>query len=324
MVELLPGNFDVPNGDSVLISIIPANGHVIDSFVISEEVYKSGDTLFQSTGTTLIINSTSELSVYFGSNLKILSNPNSLTATDGDSISFYIIVSGTGPFTYQWQKNGINIDNANDPVYIISEVIYSDDHEAEFCCIVKKLTGLDTSENALLTITPIEPTVICMLNRKVNINDRLLITAECNDNKIIEKINNQDPLNIDSLMLLGKLNQKQNKLDEAMETYKQILFINKTHTPSRLEMGNIYLKQNKFENAKKQYKSVIKLSNYNFNAKNEDAIKLKKLTLNAYKGLSKVANTQKDYKKAMMYNKDISNLEIELIPYNQIKKRENE
>src|SRR6184192_2850197 len=41
----------------------------------------------------------------------ITSQPATQTAVLGSSATFYVGVSGTGPFTYQWRFNGTNLPN---------------------------------------------------------------------------------------------------------------------------------------------------------------------------------------------------------------------
>lgn len=69
-------------------------------------------------------------------------------------------------------------------------------------------------------------------------------------NALAQQIKKSDPTNIESLMLLGKIQQKQNKLNEAIETYKMISFINEKYAPALCERGNIYLLQSNIDRAK--------------------------------------------------------------------------
>ena len=68
-------------------------------------------------------------------------------------------------------------------------------------------------------------------------------------NSLAQQIKKSDPTNIESLMLLGKIQQKQNKLNEAIETYKMISFINEKYAPALCERGCIYLLQSNSERA---------------------------------------------------------------------------
>src|SRR5580704_13439486 len=44
-----------------------------------------------------------------GTNLTITTQPQSQTAPAGGSVTFTVAVSGTGPFSYQWQFDGTNL-----------------------------------------------------------------------------------------------------------------------------------------------------------------------------------------------------------------------
>lgn len=71
-------------------------------------------------------------------------------------------------------------------------------------------------------------------------------------------IKQKEPLNVTVLMLLGTIQQKQNKLDEANETYKMISFITENHAPSMLARGNIYLQQMKLDRANSFFDKALK------------------------------------------------------------------
>jgi len=64
-------------------------------------------------------------------------------------------------YSYQWQKDGINISGANDATYIDSSVSLSDDG-AVYTCILTDLSGnvSTTSDGAILNVAPaVEPPV---------------------------------------------------------------------------------------------------------------------------------------------------------------------
>jgi hypothetical protein len=56
----------------------------------------------------------------------IASQPSSLGAVLGRQALFSVTPSGTGPFTYQWMKNGVAIAGANGPSYSITSVVATD------------------------------------------------------------------------------------------------------------------------------------------------------------------------------------------------------
>jgi hypothetical protein len=79
--------------------------------------------------------------------------PASLTVTAGQPATFSVTVTGTAPFTYQWQKNNVNISGATSLTYILSATV-SGDNGATFRVIVTNSAGSATSASATLTVTP--------------------------------------------------------------------------------------------------------------------------------------------------------------------------
>lgn len=83
---------------------------------------------------------------------------NDQVACKNDSIAFEVIVEGSLPIDYQWQKDGINIQDATDSILILSQVQPEDG--GEYCCIATNDYGTDTSNIAILTIEFAIPTNI--------------------------------------------------------------------------------------------------------------------------------------------------------------------
>jgi hypothetical protein len=75
---------------------------------------------------------------------------NDQIACKNDSIAFEVIVEGIPPINYQWQKDGINIQDATDSILILSQVQPEDG--GEYCCIATNDYGTDTSNIAILII----------------------------------------------------------------------------------------------------------------------------------------------------------------------------
>jgi len=102
---------------------------------------------------------------------------------------------------------------------------------------------------------------------------------------LVSEIKKTDPTNVEGLMLLGKIQQTQNKLADATETYKMISYIKENYAPALCERGNIYLAQSNLERAKSFFNKALKAS--------------PKMGL-AYLGLARLAKTKKktaDYTK---------------------------
>lgn len=82
----------------------------------------------------------------------ITANPQALTRTEGQGASFTVTATGTGPLSYQWQKNTVNISGANAATFNIAAVQTSD--AGNYRCIVSNSVSSATSSAAALTVNP--------------------------------------------------------------------------------------------------------------------------------------------------------------------------
>jgi tetratricopeptide (TPR) repeat protein len=74
----------------------------------------------------------------------------------------------------------------------------------------------------------------------------------------IENIKATDPENIDALMILGDAQRFQKKFDPAIETYKEISYINPNFAPALYQRAEIHLLQNKYQWAKTFYDRALR------------------------------------------------------------------
>ena len=81
----------------------------------------------------------------------ITTQPASRTVTVGQTASFAVSVSGTSPFTYQWNKNGTAISGATSSTYVTPATAISDSG-AQFTVVVTNAAGSVTSNAAALTV----------------------------------------------------------------------------------------------------------------------------------------------------------------------------
>jgi tetratricopeptide (TPR) repeat protein len=95
-----------------------------------------------------------------------------------------------------------------------------------------------------------------------------------------EEIKSKEPENIEAQMIIGKVKTAQKKYDDAVETYKVILYIDQNYGPALCERANIYLIQGKYQWAQTFYERALKVDPKN-------AL--------VYLGLAKLAKQQKDY-----------------------------
>jgi len=87
----------------------------------------------------------------------ISTQPTSTTVSAGQAASFSVTASGTAPLQYQWQRNGVNIPNANAATYSFTTT--ANDDGAMFRVVVSNTVGSATSNAATLTVlTNIAPT----------------------------------------------------------------------------------------------------------------------------------------------------------------------
>ena len=82
----------------------------------------------------------------------ILAPPSPVTVAVGAAAGFGVVASGTGPFTFQWQRNGVNLPGATNRIYRIASVQSGD--AGNFRVIVTGPSGASvTSAVAALSLT---------------------------------------------------------------------------------------------------------------------------------------------------------------------------
>ena len=81
----------------------------------------------------------------------ITQQPKSQVIAVGEPVTFSVSATGASPFTYQWQRNGIDIDGATSDSYTIPAVSFADSG-AGFRCIVSNSIGTSVSVAATLTV----------------------------------------------------------------------------------------------------------------------------------------------------------------------------
>jgi DNA/RNA endonuclease G (NUC1) len=90
----------------------------------------------------------------------LLSGFGDQTALDGSSATFSVSANGSGPFAYQWKRNGVSLAVPSLPSLTVSPVAYVPDNNAKFVVVVTNGAGQETaSQDAILRVTP-KPTVI--------------------------------------------------------------------------------------------------------------------------------------------------------------------
>lgn len=89
----------------------------------------------------------------------ITTQPDSVTVGDGQSASFSVAATGSGPLRYQWRRNGTDIVGATNASYTMTATSAAD-NGAQFTVVVSNSAGSVTSNPATLTRgAPIAPSV---------------------------------------------------------------------------------------------------------------------------------------------------------------------
>ena len=81
----------------------------------------------------------------------IFTQPANLTVSEGQTATFMVSVTGTAPFTYQWQENNGNISGATSSSYTTAPTTVADNGDT-FDVIVQNSLGSTTSNTATLTV----------------------------------------------------------------------------------------------------------------------------------------------------------------------------
>lgn len=108
------------------------------------------------------------------SGVSISNQPQSQSATVGNTSTFSVTVNGTAPFTYQWRKNGSNISGATSSSYTTPTLTLSDNGNA-YSCYVTNCSGNNntTSNSAILTVINNTPSQV-IINNIIKNNTRFL------------------------------------------------------------------------------------------------------------------------------------------------------
>ncbi|MCX8521711.1 MAG: immunoglobulin domain-containing protein, partial [Rhodoferax sp.] len=88
----------------------------------------------------------------------ITANPAATQSVNaGQPASFSVTATSTAPLDYQWKKGGVNIPGANASTYTIQTTSTTD--SGVYSVVVSNSAGTVTSSNAMLTVSPVGPTI---------------------------------------------------------------------------------------------------------------------------------------------------------------------
>ncbi|MBN1306516.1 MAG: tetratricopeptide repeat protein [Chitinispirillaceae bacterium] len=74
-----------------------------------------------------------------------------------------------------------------------------------------------------------------------------------------DEIIKSDPMNLEGLMLSGRILAFQKKYEDAVETFKMVAYVNENFAPAYYERGEIYRKQNLFDRAESFYEKALEV-----------------------------------------------------------------
>ena len=80
----------------------------------------------------------------------ILTQPSDLVVSSGDSACFTVMASGVAPISYQWRKNGMNIEGCTGSTLILPHVSVAD--VADYAVMITNISGAVCSSKAHLTV----------------------------------------------------------------------------------------------------------------------------------------------------------------------------
>ena len=75
--------------------------------------------------------------------------PSSQTATNGSSVTFVCFVHGSDPISYQWFKDGDELQGENNYLLGLDPVLYND--YGVYHCVVNNSVNIIQSRGAMLT-----------------------------------------------------------------------------------------------------------------------------------------------------------------------------
>ena len=87
----------------------------------------------------------------------ITTSPQNQQVTEGGSVTFTVVASGTAPLSYQWKKGGADIAGATGSSYRIASALLAD--AGSYTVVVTNSVGSKTSDPAMLTVIPVGTSV---------------------------------------------------------------------------------------------------------------------------------------------------------------------
>ncbi len=104
----------------------------------------------------------------------IITHPVSRSVQAGEDVTFSVVTDGTGPFSYQWRRNGTNITGATEDLLTLDGV--QTNAAGNYSVVVTNAAGSATSAEAALEVLPLLPPVFEQINRLADGRIRLAVS----------------------------------------------------------------------------------------------------------------------------------------------------
>jgi hypothetical protein len=154
--------FETRDGEEYLVAIIglplKANLSEGDSITVSFQAGAGVNTISFSDGMDLTTadaqgnNTSGSLVIEACGAVSVQSQPLNQTVCDGGTGSFNVSVAGTGPFSYQWRKDSVDLPGETGASLSLSNVSTAD--SGAYDCVITNACGSVTSDSATLAVDP--------------------------------------------------------------------------------------------------------------------------------------------------------------------------
>ena len=91
----------------------------------------------------------------------IAAHPSDVSVTEPAAAIFTVVAEGDAPLTFQWRRDGVDLEGETADTYVLEPTSYEFDNRAQFDVVVTNAHGSITSDVAILTVdpTPIPPAI---------------------------------------------------------------------------------------------------------------------------------------------------------------------
>lgn len=129
-----------------------------------------------------------------GQGAKIATQPVDVVATEGQTVQFKVVASGTQPIYYQWCRNGILLEQEVTPTLTVFSVSMADSG-THFSCRASNSFDAAVSREACLTVcSETNPPVVARLNPVADISVRRLSQVEVWFSELVQGVDAEDLL----------------------------------------------------------------------------------------------------------------------------------